>query len=166
MCHISAEIVTQIAKEFDIESFAAEEKMMLDNLTTESTTRNPTIANPLLIDSSGPITAAMEAEMQEKTVRRAHISDFVIRNIILNITRLFYTSFNRYVFVQKYKVQKKLKRLNEAKNIEKKKKVDPLFEIEGNKKLNKLTKLHFKKEKKKKVRTGMARERKSYNSIV
>ncbi|EFN85760.1 Guanine nucleotide-binding protein-like 3-like protein [Harpegnathos saltator] len=64
VCHISAEIVSQMAKEFDIESFAAEEKMMLDNLTTESTC-NPTIVKPLLVDSSGPVTAAMEVEMQK-----------------------------------------------------------------------------------------------------
>lgn len=57
-----------MAKEFDIESFAAEERMMLESLATESTS-NSTIANPLLVDSSGPVTAAMEIEMQKETVR-------------------------------------------------------------------------------------------------
>ncbi|XP_032672758.1 guanine nucleotide-binding protein-like 3 homolog isoform X2 [Odontomachus brunneus] len=64
--HISAEIVSEVAKEFDIESFATEERMMLDDLATESTS-NLTVANPLLIDSSGPVTAAMEIEMQKET---------------------------------------------------------------------------------------------------
>lgn len=57
-----------MAKEFDIESFAAEEKMMLDNFEVEPTS-NSTVASPLLIDSSGPVTAAMEIEMQKETVR-------------------------------------------------------------------------------------------------
>lgn len=66
VCHISAEIVSQMAKEFDIESFAAEERMMLDNLATEGA-NNPIITDPLLVDSSGPVTAAMEVEMQKET---------------------------------------------------------------------------------------------------
>ncbi|XP_014479559.1 PREDICTED: guanine nucleotide-binding protein-like 3 homolog [Dinoponera quadriceps] len=119
VCHVSAEIISQMAKEFDIESFATEEKMMLDNLATDSTS-NPTVANPLLIDSTGPVTA-MEVEKETQ-----------------------------------YKVQKKLKKLTEAKNVERKKKTDPLSEIDGNKKLNKLNKLQFKKEKKKKARAEKA----------
>lgn len=55
-----------MAKEFDIESFATEEKMMLDNFATDSTNN----VDPILIDSSGPVTAAMEIEMQNKAVRR------------------------------------------------------------------------------------------------
>lgn len=75
VCHISAEIVSQVAKEFDIESFAAEEKMMLDNFTTNSTnnsTNNSTIADPVLIDSSRPVTA-MEVEIQQELVRCKYI---------------------------------------------------------------------------------------------
>lgn len=71
VCHISAEIVSQVAKEFDIESFAAEEKMMLDNFTTNST-NNSTIADPVLIDSSRPVTA-MEVEIQQELVRCKYI---------------------------------------------------------------------------------------------
>lgn len=92
VCHISAEIVSEMAKEFDIESFAAEEKMMLDDLAMESTS-NPTIVNPLLVDSSGPVSAAMEVEMQKEKVRCEYIDDFIIRNV----TRLFYTILDRYV---------------------------------------------------------------------
>lgn len=62
ICHISAEIVSQIAKEFDIEKFAAEEKMMLDNFTTDNS-----VADSTLIDSSGPVTAAMEVETQKES---------------------------------------------------------------------------------------------------
>lgn len=67
VCHISAEIVNQMVKEFDIESFAMEEKMMLDNFATDSAS-NPT-TDPVLIDSTGPVTAAMEIEMQKEAVR-------------------------------------------------------------------------------------------------
>jgi len=56
-----------MAKEFDIESFAVEEKMMLDNFATDSGSNPPT--DPVLIDSTGPVTAAMEIEMQKEAVR-------------------------------------------------------------------------------------------------
>lgn len=77
VCHISAEIVSQIAKEFDIESFAAEEKMMLDNFTTDST-NNPTIADPVLIDSSGPVTSAMDIDIQKESVRCKYINNLTL----------------------------------------------------------------------------------------
>ncbi|KAL6257538.1 hypothetical protein P5V15_011112 [Pogonomyrmex californicus] len=64
VCHISAEIVNETAKEFDIESFAAEEKMMLDNFTMDSTNNG---ADSTLIDSTGPVTMAMKIEMQKET---------------------------------------------------------------------------------------------------
>ncbi|XP_006615063.1 guanine nucleotide-binding protein-like 3 homolog [Apis dorsata] len=63
-CHVSAEIVSQISKEFDIESFAAEEKMMLDNFEEESS-KKQTI-DSLLIESSGPVLSAMEVELQKQ----------------------------------------------------------------------------------------------------
>ncbi|XP_017752183.1 PREDICTED: guanine nucleotide-binding protein-like 3 homolog [Eufriesea mexicana] len=62
-CHISAEIVSQLSKEFDIESFATEEKMMLDNFEEELTKQT---SDPLLITSSGPVVASMEIEMQKQ----------------------------------------------------------------------------------------------------
>lgn len=65
-CHVSAEIVSQISKEFDIESFAAQEKMMLDNFEEESL-KKQTI-DPLLIESSGPVLSAMEVELQKQAV--------------------------------------------------------------------------------------------------
>lgn len=55
-----------MAKEFDIESFAAEERMMLDNFATDPTNNS---TDPVLIDSTGPVTSAMEIEMQKETVR-------------------------------------------------------------------------------------------------
>ncbi|XP_070153322.1 guanine nucleotide-binding protein-like 3 homolog [Polyergus mexicanus] len=126
ICHISAEIVSQIAKEFDIENFAAEEKMMLDNFTTDST-NNPTIVDPVLIDSSGPVTAAMEIEIQKE-------SEFKVQK----------------------KLKKKLQDTKKDISAERKKKSDPLFEIEGNQKLNKLRKLAFKKEKKERAKREKA----------
>lgn len=64
-CHVSAEIVSQISKEFDIESFAAQEKMMLDNF--EESSKKQTI-DSLLIESSGPVLSAMEIELQKQAV--------------------------------------------------------------------------------------------------
>lgn len=64
-CHVSAEIVSQISKEFDIESFAAQEKMMLDNF--EESSKKQTI-DSLLIESSGPVLSAMEVELQKQAV--------------------------------------------------------------------------------------------------
>jgi len=55
VCHISSEIVNEVSKEFDIESFATEEKMMLDNFVTESTSNS--VLDPVLVDSTGPVTA-------------------------------------------------------------------------------------------------------------
>ncbi|EGI64119.1 Guanine nucleotide-binding protein-like 3-like protein [Acromyrmex echinatior] len=125
VCHISAEIVNQVAKEFDIESFAAEERMMLDNFTTHST-NNPT-TDPVLINSTGPVSTAMEIEIQKEAEYK----------------------------VQK-KLKKKLQDTKKNKSTERKKKPDPLFEIEGNQKLNKLKKLQFKKEKKERLRREKA----------
>ncbi|XP_018343334.1 PREDICTED: guanine nucleotide-binding protein-like 3 homolog [Trachymyrmex septentrionalis] len=125
VCHVSAEIVNQVAKEFDIESFAAEERMMLDNFTTNST--NNSITDPVLINSTGPVTTAMEIEIQKEAEYK----------------------------VQK-KLKKKLQDMKKDKSTERKKKPDPLFEIEGNQKLNKLKKLQFKKEKKQRLRSEKA----------
>lgn len=58
-----------MAEEFNIENFAAEEKMVLDNITTNSTNN----ADSVLIDSSQPATAAMEIEMEKGTVRWKYI---------------------------------------------------------------------------------------------
>lgn len=63
-CHVSAEIVSQISKEFEIENFEAEEKMMLDTFE-EQTAQNPKL-DPLLIESTGPVVSAMEIEKQKE----------------------------------------------------------------------------------------------------
>lgn len=66
---LSAEIVQQFAKEFDIDSFANEEAMMLDNVVAE--TAKTSTEETIVCDSSGPVDAAMEVEMKEKqSVRR------------------------------------------------------------------------------------------------
>ncbi|XP_076686720.1 nucleostemin 1 [Andrena cerasifolii] len=62
-CHVSAEIVTQMNKEFDIESFAAQEKMMLDTFE-ESVEKLPT--DSTLIESSGPVTSVIEFQKQNE----------------------------------------------------------------------------------------------------
>lgn len=62
-----------MAKEFDIESFAAEERMMLDNFATNSANNSAT--DPVLINSTGPVTAAMEIEIQKEAVRCKYIGN-------------------------------------------------------------------------------------------
>ncbi|KAK1129225.1 hypothetical protein K0M31_020353 [Melipona bicolor] len=124
-CHVSAEIVNQIGKEFDIESFAAQEKMMLDNFEEEVAKKQA--IDPLLIESSGPVTSAMEVELQKET-------QIKIQN----------------------KLKKKLEKSKKKQNETRKKKIDPIFEIEGNQKLNKLNKLQFKKQKKDRVKREKA----------
>lgn len=123
VCQLSAEIVTQMAKEFDINSFAEEEKMMLDGFETDAV--KPGAINPLIIDSSGPVEATMEVDDQKETK----------------------------VIVPTKKVKKDAKAVQKKNNAtQKKKKTDPLFEIEGNQNLNKIKKLQFKKEKKERAR--------------
>ncbi|XP_015182839.1 PREDICTED: guanine nucleotide-binding protein-like 3 homolog [Polistes dominula] len=124
LCHVSAEIVSQMAKEFDIESFAAEERMMLDNV--EAANKDIT-AEPVLFDSTGPVTSLMEVEIEKD-------KEFKIQN----------------------KLKKKLEAKPKVNKKEQKKKTDPLMELEGNQKLNKLQKLQVKKEKKDKARREKA----------
>lgn len=63
-CHVSAEIVSQISKEFDIDSLAEQEKMVLDNLGEESAKKQ--VNDPLLIESSGPVASAMEIQLEKE----------------------------------------------------------------------------------------------------
>ena len=73
-CHISAEIVNKMNKEFDIESFAGQEKMMLDNFEEVA---EKTI-DPLIIESSGPVISAMEVELQKETVSQLAYKQFFL----------------------------------------------------------------------------------------
>lgn len=61
-CQLSAEIVTNVAKEFDIENFAATEKMMLDDVEAAAAKFNLNVVDPLLIDSTGPVQCAMDVD--------------------------------------------------------------------------------------------------------
>lgn len=54
-----------MSKEFDINSFAEEEKMMLDGFEAEASKAG---SDPLIIDSSGPVEASMEVDVQKETV--------------------------------------------------------------------------------------------------
>lgn len=132
---LSAEIVQQFAKEFDIESFATEEAMMLDNVVAEAAKENTT--ESIICESSGPLDAAMEIEIKEKQSQK--------KVAVLPVDKT-----------------KKGKKGDKPTAMEpRKKKVEPLFEIEGNQKLNKLNKLQFKKLKKErakkdKVAAGLA----------
>lgn len=57
-----------MAKEFDINSFAEEEKMMLDGFETDAV--KPGAINPLIIDSSGPVEATMEVDDRSSIERQ------------------------------------------------------------------------------------------------
>lgn len=65
-CHVSAEIVSQISKEFEIEGVVEQERMMLDTFEEQSAKKQAT--DPLLIESSGPVISAMEVELQKEAV--------------------------------------------------------------------------------------------------
>ena len=67
VCHLSAEIVSEMAKEFDIDKLAEEEKMMLDGVEAEASAENSSL-QPLIVDSSGPVEAAMEVEIRKESV--------------------------------------------------------------------------------------------------
>ncbi|XP_012271018.1 guanine nucleotide-binding protein-like 3 homolog isoform X2 [Orussus abietinus] len=126
-CQLSAEIVSQMAKEFDINSFAAEEKIMLDEVETAAN-GNDTVVSPVVIDSAGPVEAIMEIDAKKE---------------------------GEFKIAEKKKKQKLRKKEAKAKqNLNKpnKKKDEPLFKLEGNQKLNKLNKLQFKKEKKERAK--------------
>lgn len=62
-CHVSAEIVNTMVKEFDLANFAAEEKMVLDSIEKE-VTQDLTVA-PDAVDSLGPVTSLMQAEEEK-----------------------------------------------------------------------------------------------------
>lgn len=79
-CQLSAEIVTQMAKEFDIDNLAEDEKMMLDGVEAEASADNPAPLEPLIVDSSGPVEAAMEVEIQKQAV-------IFLINILLNVNQ-------------------------------------------------------------------------------
>ena len=63
-CHVSVKIVNQISKLFDIESFAEQEKMMNDNFEEEVAKKQA--IDPLLVESSGPVTSAIKVKLQKK----------------------------------------------------------------------------------------------------
>ncbi|CAK9831884.1 Guanine nucleotide-binding protein-like 3 homolog [Anthophora retusa] len=124
-CHVSAEILTQMSEEFNIESFAEQEKMVLDTFEKEFAAKKAT--EPLLIESSGPVTSAMEVELEKE-------AQIKVQN----------------------KLKKKIENAKKNTDQTRKKKVDPLSEIEGNQKINKLNKLLFKKERKNRARREKA----------
>ncbi|XP_011311746.1 guanine nucleotide-binding protein-like 3 homolog [Fopius arisanus] len=120
---VSAAIITEDCKEFDIEKFTADEKMMLDDVTKEAL-KTTQVIDPLIISSTGPVEFAMEVEVKKKEFKLQKLDE---------------------------RENKKMVKIKSEPN-SRKKKVIPLFHIEGNQKLNKLNKLEFKKQKKEKVK--------------
>lgn len=60
--HVSASLVNPALKEFDIEKLVEEEKKVLDELAMDN---SDTELEPLEIESSGPVEAAMDEEASE-----------------------------------------------------------------------------------------------------
>ncbi|XP_011495838.1 PREDICTED: guanine nucleotide-binding protein-like 3 homolog [Ceratosolen solmsi marchali] len=117
-CHVSATMINLTTKDFDIENFAEEEKMLFDNLTTNNSLKS--VIQPLKIDSTGPVEAVMDIEENK-------INDKVLTK---RARKRLNAKENKNLLIQR------------------KRKTDPLFEIEGNQQLNKIKKLQFKKQKK------------------
>ncbi|KAJ8687512.1 hypothetical protein QAD02_023306 [Eretmocerus hayati] len=63
-CHVSASIVNASMKEFDLENFAAEEKMLLDGIAAEGNAES--LNEPLKMDSTGPVSAMTEESLDVK----------------------------------------------------------------------------------------------------
>lgn len=85
-CHVSANLVNPMTAEFDLENFAAEEKMMLDEIASESQKE----LSPVKIQSTGPVEAVMDVEDESKTVNFSIITAFFTRsNTIDNYSEIF-----------------------------------------------------------------------------
>ncbi|XP_001602042.1 guanine nucleotide-binding protein-like 3 homolog [Nasonia vitripennis] len=122
--HVSASILTSSMKEFDIESFAAEEKMVLDSLASDS---SKSVLDPLEISSTGPVESTMDVEGENESEVKVQ---------------------------SKKGNKKKTADDKKNVPVQRKKKVDPIFEIEGNQQLNQIKKLAFKKQKKQAARSA------------
>ncbi|KAK4876229.1 hypothetical protein RN001_012651 [Aquatica leii] len=120
--HVSSTIVTEIAKEFDIEKFESMETEVLDKMCKEG------IDSAIVVDSLGPTTLVDEMELD--TVAQPGDKQLLSSNI--NIVE-----------------NKKIKK---GKGETRLKKVDPEMLLEGNQQLNKVKKMQFKKAKKKERR--------------
>ncbi|CAH1102580.1 unnamed protein product [Psylliodes chrysocephalus] len=117
--HISSAIVSEAAKEFDLDSFEAMETEDLKKIQKEAESKTKTA---FIVDSLGPVDSLEEEqeEMEEDAVNN--------EELISARTKIMST---------KNKPKKvKISRL---------KKVDPEMELEGNKQLNQIKKKQFKK---------------------
>lgn len=75
-CHVSAEIISQISKAFDVESFAGQIKMMLGNFDEEITKKQAIDAASNEI--SVLVISAMEVELQKETVSQLAYKQFFL----------------------------------------------------------------------------------------
>ncbi|XP_057653289.1 guanine nucleotide-binding protein-like 3 homolog [Diorhabda carinulata] len=119
--HISASIVNEIAKEFDLDSFETMETDVLNKIEKESDSKT----KAFLLESLGPVDSIEDPveEMEEDVV---------------DDKKLISASTN-VVSTKKKQKQKGTPRV---------KKVNPEMELEGNQQLNQIKKKQFKKEKK------------------
>ncbi|XP_056634634.1 guanine nucleotide-binding protein-like 3 homolog [Diorhabda sublineata] len=119
--HISASIVNEIAKEFDLDSFETMETDVLNKIEKESDSKT----KAFLLESLGPVDSIEDPveEMEEDVV---------------DDKKLISASTN-VVSTKKKQKQKGIPRV---------KKVNPEMELEGNQQLNQIKKKQFKKEKK------------------
>lgn len=81
-------------KEFDLENFVVQEKMMLD--TFEEAAVKKSSMEPAVIESSGPVASAMEIEMQKEKVNyytylRLDTSNFIFISNVNFSSKLKYS---------------------------------------------------------------------------
>lgn len=124
--HVSAEIVSASATEFDLENYDALVASVVDSLPKE-------IGGHFAVDSLGVCKEAKETQEEEEAMEEDKAVESEVGKEELLKANVAVKPAN-----------KKAK----GKGVPRLKKVDPEMEIEGNKKLNKIKKMQFKKQKK------------------
>lgn len=138
--HISASIVSEIAKEFDLGDFESMESQMLNDIETNAEKTN----KPFVLESMGQVVA--EEKMEEDKTDDLVIIVFIFELSLYLFFSIFQLSNNINVNIEKKVKSKK------ASKIPNKKIAEPENDLEGNRKLNKLVKKKFKADVKNRLR--------------
>jgi len=119
--HISSAIVSEIAKEFDLDNFESMETETLNKISQDA----PVADDKLVIDNLEPVVSINEMEEDS--------------NMQPGDEKLLNSNIN---------VETKKKKNKKEKSEARVKKADPEMQLDGNQKLNKIKKAEFKKQKK------------------
>lgn len=85
--HISSEIVSKIAKEFDIDTFETMETEVLNEIEKDS--KKDTTIKPFIMDSLGPVVEEKMDE-DEKDDNLVIISLFYFKSVVMNVFAFFF----------------------------------------------------------------------------